>query len=302
MPNRILITGGTGTIGRVVARRLLDAGAHVRILSRGRRSPGASGPTGHADYVVGDVKTGAGLAEAVADVDTVVHCVDPAHHVVEAALRAERPHLVYISIVGVDRIPFGYYRRKLADEQLISTSGLPWTVLRATQFHDLVAVMLRGLATLPVMVVPAGFSFQPIDVRDVGVQLAALALAGPAGRVPDMAGPEVLPMTDLARRYLAAVGKHRSVVPVALPGRLARGYRAGANLAPDRAVGTIPFDRYLEEQLAAGTVPYGDAIRSYLKVPAVQADPVTRLVGGWCGCHRNPAALGSNHDLRAINP
>jgi uncharacterized protein YbjT (DUF2867 family) len=264
MANRILITGGTGTVGRVVAQRLLRSGAQVRILSRGRR---AGDPTGQAEYVVGDVKTGEGLGEAFADVDAVVHCVDPAHHVVEAALRAERPHLVYISIVGVDRIPLGYYRRKLADEELISKSGLPWTVLRATQFHDLVAVMLRGLAAPPVMIVPAGFSFQPIDVRDVGVQLAALALAGPAGRVPDMAGPEVLPVADLARRYLAAMGKRRPIVPVTLPGRVARGYRAGGNLAPDRAVGTISFDRYLEEQLAAGTVPYGGAIRSYLRLP-----------------------------------
>jgi uncharacterized protein YbjT (DUF2867 family) len=85
-----------------------------------------------------------------------------------------------------------------------------------------------------------------------------------------MAGPEVLPMADLARRYLAAVGRRRPVLPVALPGRIARGYRAGANLAPDRAVGTIPFDRYLQEQLAAGTVPYGDAIRSYLRFPRLR--------------------------------
>lgn len=265
MPNRILITGGTGTLGRVVARRLLDSGACVRILSRGRRPAGVE--TGQAEYVVGDVKTGEGVAEAMADVDAVVVCVDPAQRVVEAALLAERPHLVYISIVGVDRIPLGYYRRKLADEELISASGLPWTVLRATQFHDLVAVMLRGLAAPPVMIVPAGFSFQPIDVRDVTVQLAALALAGAAGRVPDMAGPEVLPVDDLARRYLAAMGKRRPIVPLTLPGRVARGFRAGGNLAPDRAVGTIPFDRYLQEQLAAGTVPYGDAVRSRLRLP-----------------------------------
>ena len=267
MADHVLITGGTGTVGRVVARRLLDSGARVRILSRGRRAAGQAGPTGKAEYVVGDVKTGEGLAEALADVDVVVHCTEPAQHVVGAALRAERPHLVYISIVGVDRIPLGLYRRKLAEEELISTSGLPWTVLRATQFHDLVAVMLRGLAAPPVMFVPAGFSFQPIDVRDVGVQLAALALARPAGRVPDLAGPEVLSVADLARQYLAAMGKRRPIVPLKLPGNIARGYRAGANLAPDRAVGTIPFDRYLEEQLAAGTVPYGDAIRSYLRFP-----------------------------------
>ncbi len=267
MPSRILVTGGTGTVGRVVAQRLLESGAHVRILSRGHRSPGAAGPAGRAEYVVGDVSTGAGLTEAITDVDTVVHCVDPAHHVLDAALRAGRPHMVYISIVGIDRIPLGYYRRKLADEQLISGSGLPWTVLRATQFHDLVAVMLRGLAAPPVMLVPAGFSFQPIDVRDVGARLAALALAAPAGRVPDMAGPEVLPVAELARRYLAAVGKRRPVVPVALPGRIARDLRAGANLAPDRAVGTVTFDTYLAEQRAAGTVPYAGAIRSYLKFP-----------------------------------
>ncbi len=265
MPNRILVTGGTGTVGRVVAQRLLDSGAQVRILSRGRR---AAGPTGQATYVVGDVKTGEGLAAAMTDVDVVVHCVDPAHHVVDAAVGAGRPHLVYISIVGIDRIPLGYYRRKLADEELICASGLPWTVLRATQFHDLVAVILRVLAAPPIMVVPAGFSFQPIDVRDVGAELAALALGEPAGRVPDIAGPEVLPIADLARRYLAAVGKRRPVVAAALPGRIARGLRSGANLAPARAVGTITFDRYLAEQLAAGTAPYADAIRSYLKFPS----------------------------------
>jgi uncharacterized protein YbjT (DUF2867 family) len=264
MPKRILVTGGTGTVGRVVAQRLLDAGAQVRILSRGRRS---GGPTGRATHVVGDVKTGEGLAEAVADVDVVVHCVDPVRRILDAALRAGRPHLVYISIVGIDRIPLGYYRRKLADEQLLSGSGLPWTVLRATQFHDLVAVMLRGLAAPPIMVVPAGFSFQPVDVRDVGAELAALAMGDPAGRVPDIAGPEVLPVAEAARRYLAAVGKRRPIVPVALPGRIARGLRDGANLAPDRAVGTITFDRYLQEQLAAGTKPYDDLFRSYLKFP-----------------------------------
>ena len=85
-----------------------------------------------------------------------MHRVDPARHVVDAALGAGSPHLVFVSIVGVDRVPLGYYRRKLADEQLISTSGLPWTVLRATQFHDVVAALLGILAIPPIMIVPAG--------------------------------------------------------------------------------------------------------------------------------------------------
>lgn len=255
------MAGGTGTLGCVVVQRLLAAGVQVRVLSRGRRPLSTTAPAAH---VVGDVKTGAGLTEAVSGIDTIVVCVDPAEHLVEAARRAGQPHLVYISIVGVDRIPLGYYQRKLADEQLIRASGLPWTVLRATQFHDLVAAMLRMLAAPPVMVVPAGWRFQPVDVRDVGAQLATLALGGPAGRAPDIAGPEVVPIAELARRYLAAVGKRRPVVSVPLPGRIARGYRTGGNLVPERAVATIPFERYLDELVSAGTQPYADAIRAYL--------------------------------------
>ncbi len=261
MADLILVTGGTGTVGRVVVARLLDAGAQVRVLSRGRRLPGP------AQHVTGDVRTGEGLTEAVAGVGTIVHCVDPAHRVVEAALRAGVQHLVYISIVGVDRVPLGYYRRKLADERLIGDSGLPWTVLRTTQFHDLVAVMLRLLAKPPVMMVTAGWSFQPIDVREVGARLASLALRGPSGRVPDMGGPEVRTVEDLARTYLAAVGKRRLIVPVRLPGRVCHAYRAGGHLAPECAVGTLPFEQYLGEQLAAGTLPYDDAIRDYTRRP-----------------------------------
>ncbi len=262
MGKRVLVAGGTGTVGRVVVDRLLDAGVQVRVLSRGRRSPV---PADRTQQVIGDVKTGAGLVEAVSGVDTIVACVDPVDRLVEAAVRAEKPHLVYISIVGVDRVPFGYYQRKLADERLISDSGLPWTVLRATQFHDLIAAALRVLAIPPVMVVPAGWSFQPIDVRDVAARLADLAQGEPAGRVPDIAGPQVLPITELARRYLFAMGRRRPTVSVPVPGRVAGAYRSAGHLAPDRAVGTIPFDRYLDELSAAGQQPYGDAISATVR-------------------------------------
>lgn len=261
MANLVLVTGGTGTVGRVVVSHLLDTGHRVRVLSRGHRPPGP------AQHVTGDVRTGEGLTEAVVGVDTIVQCVDPVNRVVQSALRAGTRHLVYISIVGVDRVPLGYYRRKLADERMIGDSGLPWTVLRTTQFHDLIAVMLRLLAKPPVMTVPAGWSFQPIDVRDVGARLAALALGDPGGRVPDMAGPEVRTVEELARTYLAAARKRRPIVPVRLPGRVCRAYRAGGHLAPEYATGTIGFEQYLREQLAAGTLPYDDAIRDYTRRP-----------------------------------
>jgi uncharacterized protein YbjT (DUF2867 family) len=148
---RILVTGGTGTLGRIVVDHVLTAGADVRVLSRGRRPH-------HPDveHVTGDVRSGDGLDAAVAGVDTIVACVDPIQQLVDAAKRAGSPHLVYISIVGIDRVPFPYYRHKLADEQLIAASGLPWTVLRATQFHDLIAVIMRMLAKRPTGRCPRG--------------------------------------------------------------------------------------------------------------------------------------------------
>ncbi|MEB3022777.1 SDR family oxidoreductase [[Mycobacterium] crassicus] len=244
MVKRVLVAGGTGRVGRIVVQRLHDAGAQVRVLSRGRhRADSASA----VQYVTGDVTTGAGLAEALDGVDAVVACVDPMDHLVPAALAAGTPHLVYISIVGIEKVPFSYYQRKLADEKLIAESGVPWTVLRTTQFHDFVGAGLRMLAKSPVMPLPAGWSFQPVDAREVGAALAELALGEPAGRVPDMGGPEVLSVGELAGLYLAAVGKHRLRVPLPVPGRVGRAFRSGAHLAPDRAVGAVPFARYLDE-------------------------------------------------------
>jgi uncharacterized protein YbjT (DUF2867 family) len=229
----ILLTGGTGTLGRAVAARLPGA----RVLSR-RPGPGR---------VVGDLSTGAGLAAALSEVDTVIHCAtslharDVAHarHLVSAA--AGRPHVVYVSIVGIEEIPLAYYRTKLAVERLLAESGLPWTVLRATQFHDLVLRFFTVQRWSPALFVPSGARFQPIDVRDVADRLASLASESPAGRVADIGGPEVRSIADLARSHLR--GRRRPVVPIPLPGKVMHGFRTGANLAT--ATGTITFEEFL---------------------------------------------------------
>jgi uncharacterized protein YbjT (DUF2867 family) len=260
MTARVLVTGGTGTVGSVVVEHLTAAGADVRVLSRGKRRHHRS----DVQHVVGNVTTGDGLDAAVRGVDAIVHCVGPSQPLVAAAQRAGSPHLVYVSIVGVDRVPFSFYRRRLASERLIAESGLPWTVLRATQFHDLVAVLLRMFARSPVLAVPAA-SLQPVDVRDVGERLAHLALGEPAGRAPDFGGPQVRALGDLARSYLAIVGKRRPVLPIRLPGKVFRAVGAGGLLAPEHAAGTVTFEQYLRQQLDAGRLPYGDAIHDYLR-------------------------------------
>lgn len=249
MNETILVTGGTGRLGRVLAQRLLGEGREVRVLSRRSAPPG----TPYA-WRTGDLGTGAGIAEAVDGVDTIVHCATTVRRGgdVEATqkLLGTGAHLVYISIVGIDKIPFFYYNNKLAAERLIEKSGEPWTILRATQFHDLVAGFTKSQLLLPVVATVKG-RFQPIDVRDVADRLVELALGRPQGRVPDIGGPEVRDAADLARACLAAAGKRRPVVTVPLGGKAGRAFRAGGNLTPEHADGKITFEDYLEKYISA---------------------------------------------------
>jgi uncharacterized protein YbjT (DUF2867 family) len=170
---------------------------------------------------------------------------------------------VYISVVGADRVPvesrldgklFGYFASKRAAEQVVAGSGVPWTMLRATQFHDLVLMIVRQLAKLPVVPTPIA-RVQPVDTVEVATRLVELAFGAPAGLVPDMGGPRTYTLRELVRSYLRASGRHRVTMPIALPGKAARAYRAGANLAPDRAVGQRTWEEFLAARLADAGVP-----------------------------------------------
>ena len=156
---RVLVTGGTGTLGGHAVPRLRDAGCDLRVLSRHSYASGDG-----VEFVTGDLATGEGIEAAVAGVSTVVHCAgssngdeDKARNLVGAASRAGVRHLVYISVVGADRIPivsgidramFGYFGSKLAAERAVADSGLPWTTLRATQFYDLLLLMVTACCVL----------------------------------------------------------------------------------------------------------------------------------------------------------
>lgn len=185
--------------------------------------------------------------------DAIIHCASAprggddraAGFLIEAANRARVPHLVYISIVGVDRVPLGYYTVKHRVERMIEDSGIGATIQRTTQFHDLVLSVVSGAAKLPVLPVPAGVSVQPVDSGEVAGRLAALAAGPPAGRVPDMGGPEVRELTALAAAYLRATGRKRRVVPVRLAGKAYAAYRSGGHLSPEHAVGTVTFEEFL---------------------------------------------------------
>jgi uncharacterized protein YbjT (DUF2867 family) len=248
----ILVTGGTGNLGSSVVRELRAAGREARVLSR---RPGEG-------HLIGDLATGVGLDDAVGGAGAIIHCatdtraprndVTGTRNLIAAAHRHGAPHLVFVSIVGVDRVPLGYYRVKHEVEGLVAESGLPWTILRATQFHDLVLTLSRLLARSPVLPVPAGTSVQPVDAGEVAARLVQLALAEPAGRAPEFGGPQVLPFADLARAYLRVEGRRRPVLPVRLPGRVARAYREGGHLTPGHADGRRTYEEFLAERVGVG--------------------------------------------------
>lgn len=247
MTKRILVTGGTGRLGRVFVPRLLAAGHDVRVLTRSDRAPAAH------RWAVGDLSTGAGLGEALTGIEVIVHLatsngrgdITTTRALVEAAQAVGRPHLVYLSIVGIDHHALGYYRAKVECEGLIERSELPWTILRATQFHNLIAEICDYQRLLPLLAMPSKVSFQPVDVTEVADRLATLAAGTASGRVPDLGGPEIRAATDLARAYLRAAGRRRPVLAVPLPGKAMRDFRAGLQLAPDHKDGRITFEEFL---------------------------------------------------------
>ena len=263
MSQPILVTGGTGTLGTHIVRILLDAGRPVRVLSRKQQeSTNAS-----VKFMIGDLTTGDGVDAAVAGAETIIHCAGAAKdddvkavNLVSAAARASRPHIVFISVVGADRVPmisaidralFGYFGSKLAAEKVIAESGLPFTTLRATQFYDIILLAARALTKSPVVPAMGGFRFQPVDSAEVAARLIELALGGPQGLVDDFGGPATYPMADLLRSYLSAAGKHRPILPMRIPGRAARAVRAGATLAPGHAVGRRSWEEFLAVSMSS---------------------------------------------------
>lgn len=245
---RILVTGGKGDLGPRVVDRLRTGGHTVLV---GTRTPR------HHDEVRFDLGSDVGR-ESLSGVEVVVHlATDPRHTRAEkegsarlwaAAQEVGVGHVVYVSIVGIDHHPFPYYQTKLAVEQQLESSGLPYTILRATQFHGLiprfVEEAIRRVGFVPI---PGGVPLQPVDADVVAQRVVELVEAGPSGRVPDLGGPEVLDVADMARAYLETTG--RRVIRFRAPfwGRAVAAFRRGDQLAPDSKEGGRTYGEYLEE-------------------------------------------------------
>lgn len=256
-PHRVLVTGGTGILGSTVTKLLREAGYSVRVLSRGERRDDTPPDV---EWAQATLATGEGVAAAVEGMNTILHAASAPFKESEAvdvqatgdllrlAVQEGVGHFVYISIVGVDRIPFSYYQHKLEAERLIEAADVPWTIQRATQFHTFVDQILSGGLALPVGLLPAGFSFQPVDVGEVAQRLFEAIEAGPSGRMPDMGGPEILTIDQLAQARLQAEGRRKPVLHFPFPGKVGQGYRAGYHTTPDHAEGTITYAEWVNRR------------------------------------------------------
>jgi uncharacterized protein YbjT (DUF2867 family) len=252
MTSPVLVTGGTGRLGRFVVARLVEAGQDVRVLARRRRDTQPQ-----VTFFTGDLQRGEGIDAAVRGAEVIINCATSTKgdagvttNLVTAAAKAGSPHFVQPSIVGIDAMAqWGYVKTKLEVERIVENCGLPWTILRVTQFYSYCFENSRKLARFPLVApVPGGFHVQPVDSREVGARLVELALGGPAGRAPDMSGPEISSWKDLFRSYLAATHQRKWVLPMPVPG--GKAVRNGALLPPPgHTEGVRTWNQFLDEEM-----------------------------------------------------
>ncbi len=251
---RIAVIGGTGTIGRPVVAQLARAGHEVRALSRTA-----------SEYPV-DLRSGAGLDDALGGCQVVVDAsngpsapkkaravlVDGARRLLEAERRSGVGHHVCVSIVGIDDVPMGYYRVKLEQETVVRDGEVPWSIVRSTQFHDLVGAMLAAAGRWRVL--PAARArLQPVDVEEAAAVVAAVAAEPPRHAWTTVAGPQVLDLRALGRLWQQVTGRRAIEIPVPLPGRLGRALRdGGLTCAEPDARGTLTFTAWLTGQAGPG--------------------------------------------------
>ena len=250
---RVLVTGGTGVLGREIVSRLLEKGDTVRVMSRSPRRG-----TTNVEWAPAQLLTGEGLPEALQDVDVVIHAladrnfgktdVEMTHLLLEKAKAVKIGYFLYISIVGIDKLPAAPARIKLACEALVRDRGIPYATLRFTQFYELVDTMLHLLTWLPIGFLPMDWKMQPIDAGDTADQVVRVVNERSLGLLPDVAGPEVLTFKEMLRTWKHVRGSHKLVLHLPIPGKFAAAGRNGLLPAPNAHVGKSTWGQWLHRR------------------------------------------------------
>ncbi|SDF59025.1 SDR family oxidoreductase [Chitinophaga filiformis] len=259
MKQTILVTGGTGTLGKQVVKQLIKQGNTPIVLTSKENATVEEGATA----VVGNLTLGTGLNEATAIADVIIHCASNPRNSAEvdiqgtanllSAIPTDRsPHIIYISICGVDKSTYAYYQNKLATEKLIAASSFPHTIIRITQFHDFILhrILLPGLNEQESFIeLPDKMSFQPIDIQDAAAYIVNSIREVPQGACLTIGGPEVFTVRELATTYLAYTGKEYAIRDLSAQSDFHNIFRSGINLTPENKTGTITWPIFLQNTL-----------------------------------------------------
>ena len=253
---RVLVTGGSGTLGREVVSRLLSHHYETCILTSKENTV----MPGNSRIFVGDLGKNTGLKEALNNIDVVIHCasnpkkslevdVEGTRNLINAIDKNKTRHIIYISIVGVDKSNYPYYKTKVAVENMIKEGSIPYTILRTTQFHNLVLNIISGLETIDGIInVPQGMKFQSIDVGEVASYLLELVKENGCGLLPDRSGPEILSIGGMVKSYLEISGQNNSFKLCEIKNERNDMFSSGINLCPSNKYGKISWSQFLQTQ------------------------------------------------------
>jgi len=204
--HEILITGGTGILGKSLCSLFeqrsipFTTSTHKQALKN--------------NMVIMNIETGEGIKEAVSGKKIILHLASDKKHpdndvsgtqklINEIKHQGLNLHFIYISIVGIEKLPMTYFKQKLQTEELIKKSGISWSILRATQFHNYVDQILKQLLKLPIGILPKKVPIQPIDVLPVAEKLLEISFQEPTYRTDNIGGKEILSLETLSQSWMA---------------------------------------------------------------------------------------------------
>jgi uncharacterized protein YbjT (DUF2867 family) len=263
----VLITGGTGHLGRDLVSRLKGS-YRIRVVAR------SAGSDPDVEWIRGDLATGEGIADAVAGTQTLIHAatLSPAarrgffvpkdlwtspsevdregtSRLLDLAAAAGVGHVLYVSIVGIDRPRVPYLRRKLEAEYLVRQGPIPWSIARATQFHWLLDRMFGKMARLPLVPLP-DLQVEPVDTTDFADYLVESVGQGPDGRLDDFGGPEVLTFSEAFDQWRHIRDGSVRTMRVPLPAAATNAAAAMSLSDPSSRHGTITWAEWLRTHTA----------------------------------------------------
>ncbi|RFU63112.1 SDR family oxidoreductase [Peribacillus glennii] len=249
----ILVTGSTGQLGLALLDQFIHSDCNVRITSRGKPDN-----ANHFNWVHSDILTGEGLEEAAKDIDVIIHAatspmknsksIDVTGLEKFLSQLQHIKHFIYPSIVGIENIPFKYYRHKYEAEGVLKNSLIPYTIVRATQFHSFVQKMFLSKPLLKRYFIPGDFKFQSVDTGEFAQHLIGLINVGPQGRIDDFGGPEIMTLGEMAELQIKVNKEKNKVISLPLPGKLSKAYVAGRNTNGTRKTGKVTFEQFLQNR------------------------------------------------------